>query len=217
MGGTPGFGPIKAEPELEEPLFHAGWESRVMAITLASGMLGQWTLDRMRHARERQPTEQYLANSYYETWTEGLETLLLETGLVTKEELASGKAQGPGELSAADIARAKHILATGGPTLMDDGPEPVFKVGDTVKVRIIEGPDYTRAPAYTQGHVGAIEMYHGIHVFADTSAKAPEDGGGRIGEPLYSVRFSARELWGETAGEKDCVRVDLWQPYLERV
>mgnify|MGYP000403859083 CR=1 FL=1 len=35
MGGMEGFGPIKAEPENEEPTFHEVWEGRVYGISRA--------------------------------------------------------------------------------------------------------------------------------------------------------------------------------------
>ena len=45
LGGRQGFGSVNAEPESEEPLFHAEWERRIFALTLATGMLGQWNID----------------------------------------------------------------------------------------------------------------------------------------------------------------------------
>ena len=214
MGGVSDYGPINAEPEPEEPLFHAPWESRVLAMTVATGMLGRWTLDRSRHARERLPREQYLANSYYETWTAGLETLLVESGLLTRQELASGKAQGQTPL-AVNKDRALKILRSGGPTLMDDPLMPAFQIGQQVRVKDEQLPGHTRTPAYAHGCEGVVESYRGIHVFPDANAPAPEQGGERRGEPLYTVCFQARELWGAEANAKDTVRIDLWQPYLE--
>ena len=210
MGGAHGFGPINAEPERSEPLFHAAWERRALAVTLACGMLGRWSIDMARWARERQKPAQYLANSYYETWTAGLETLLQETGLVTPGELESGKAETEPQALAVDAGRALEILATGGPTLMDVPLEPHFNVGDRVRVINRHPKGHTRAPRYARGHVGAIVAYRGVHVFADASAH-----GERRGEPLYTVRFTARELWGPDANTSDTVNIDLWQPYLE--
>src|SRR5205807_9237081 len=92
LGGMHGFGPIRAEPEAEEPVFHADWEKRVFALVRVTGALGGWNGDMSRHARERQHPVDYLRHSYYENWLAGLDTLLQETGLVTAEELASGKA-----------------------------------------------------------------------------------------------------------------------------
>ena len=214
MGGVSGCGPINAEPERKEPLFHAPWESRVLAITVATGMLGRWTLDRSRHSRERQPREQYLANSYYETWLAGLETLLVETGLLTPQELASGKAQSKTPL-AVNKDHALKILKTGGPTLMDGPLRPTFQIGQQVRVKDKQLYDHTRVPAYAHGCVGVVEAYRGVHVFADANAPSPEQGGERRGEPLYTVCFQACELWGVEVNNKDTVRIDLWQPYLK--
>jgi hypothetical protein len=44
---------------------------------------------------------------------------------------------------------------------------------------------------------------------------AHADRGEKIQERLYTVRFQSRDLWGETAGIKDSVCVDLWESYLE--
>ena len=50
VGGMMGFGPVVAEPR--EPVFHADWEKRALALTLAAGALGEWNIDMSRHARE---------------------------------------------------------------------------------------------------------------------------------------------------------------------
>ncbi len=173
-------------------------------------MLGRWNIDTPRHARERQDPPQCLANSYYEPWTEGLEALLLESGLVTAEELKSGRAATPSQYPAANVEKALSILATGGPTLMDSAVEPRFQINERVRVKNEHPQSHTRAPRYVRGRLGTIESYYGVHVFADASAL-----GTREGEPLYSVRFDARELWGGARGAGDSVLVDLWQPYLE--
>ncbi|MEO9213069.1 MAG: nitrile hydratase subunit beta, partial [Caulobacteraceae bacterium] len=89
MGGMHGLGPVA--PEAGEPVFHAAWEGRALALTLAVGAWGRWTLDAARHARERIAGADYLAMSYYQRWIAGLETLMVETGLVTGEELATGR------------------------------------------------------------------------------------------------------------------------------
>src|SRR5262249_28591755 len=79
MGGAHGFG--RVEPEAHEPVFHAEWERRAFALTLASGRVGKWNLDMSRFARDNRPPPDYLAKSYYELWAAGLETLLGERGL----------------------------------------------------------------------------------------------------------------------------------------
>ena len=85
MGGMHGFGPINPEPD--EPVFHHEWERRAFAITVAAGFLGKWNLDMSRYARERMEPAEYLSTSYYEHWIHGLELLLVEKGLLTREEI----------------------------------------------------------------------------------------------------------------------------------
>jgi nitrile hydratase len=76
MGGQQGFGPVLLEEK--EPLFHAPWESRAMAITVAMGASGQWNIDLSRAARESLPPAIYLSSSYYEIWIRALEKLMLD-------------------------------------------------------------------------------------------------------------------------------------------
>jgi nitrile hydratase len=84
LGGQMGFGPVQPEPN--EPIFHADWEKRVLAINVAAGAMGGWTIDGIRAARESLPPAQYLSSSYYEIWLAGLHKILVEKGFVTPEE-----------------------------------------------------------------------------------------------------------------------------------
>jgi nitrile hydratase len=114
LGGRPGFGPVVQESE--HSLFHAPWESRVLALTLAMGATGCWNIDRSRAARETQPD--YLDLSYYEIWLGGLEKLLVAQGLVTAAELADGRARHPPH-PAVQILMADQVaarLSKGSPT-----------------------------------------------------------------------------------------------------
>lgn len=211
MGGMAGFGPVDPEFETEESLFHAEWERRAFAVTLACGMLGQWNLDMSRHARERQNPARYLSSTYYEIWMTGLETLLQDTGLATAAEIESGRAAGPAPkgLRAPGPDAVPGIFAAGGPTLMDDGPTPSYAVGDKVRVRNVHPGGHIRAPRYTRGHIGTIAAYNGVHVFADANAH-----GTREGQPLYNVRFEATELWGPDT-TASAIHADLWEPHLD--
>ena len=40
-------------------------------------------------------------------------------------------------------------------------------------------------------------------------------GGGDVADPLYSVRFTSRELWGEAGTDGDVIHVDLFERYLQ--
>ena len=202
LGGKHGLGPINPEPESEEPLFHAEWERRIFALTLATGMLGQWNIDESRHARERQHPVDYLKQSYYENWLVGLEKLLDEKHLLERANQQEN-------LRIPDAVGAEKILASGGPTLMPDTALARFGIGAKVTVPKRQGSGHTRVPAYVQGASGEIVDHYGTHVFPDANAR-----GDRRGEHLYSVRFDGESLWGnESQGQS--VFIDLWEPYLE--
>jgi nitrile hydratase len=213
LGGMHGLGPINAEPEALEPVFHADWERRVFGLVRLAGMLAKWTGDMSRHARERQHPVDYLRHTYYENWLAGLEKLLVETGLVTAAELASGKPAGPADadlrqhcLRAADFTKA----LAGSSATMQTGVSPRFAAGARVRARNRHPAGHTREPRYVRGHVGVIHEHHGAHVLPDLSAQ-----GVREARHLYSVRFEAAELWGENANGRGAVYVDLWEDYLE--
>ena len=91
MGGMDGFGPV--EIETDEPVFHAEWERRAFALTLAMAAHGRWNIDMSRYARENRDPLGYLADSYYERWLYGLEVLMEENGFVTREEIAERMAE----------------------------------------------------------------------------------------------------------------------------
>jgi nitrile hydratase len=57
MGGMMGFGPVR--PEADEPVFHAGWERRAFAFTVAMGATGSWKIDMARSERESQTALAY--------------------------------------------------------------------------------------------------------------------------------------------------------------
>ena len=199
LGGRHGHGAVNPLPESEEPVFHAQWERRTFALTLATGLLGRWNIDESRYARERVAALAYLQNSYYGNWLEGLEKLITEKGLL--DVRWQGPVPGP--------EQAEKLLNKGSPADMSIPGAPRFQTGDRVRVRKIQTRGHTRAPGYVQGVTGIIAARYGGYVFPDASSA-----GNRRGEQLYSVMFAAQDLWGSEA-EASEIMVDLWQPYLE--
>lgn len=209
MGGFSGFGPVK--PEVDEPVWHADWEPRAFALVLAMGMTGSWNIDEARHARERLPALQYWRSSYYEMRHYALLLQLIELGLVAAVEEEQGRMREP-PLPVKRVAKAEMIpaiLAAGGPADRPSNLPQGFKLGDKVRTRNINPEGHTRLPRYARGKIGEIDLVHGTHVFPDSNAH----GQGENPQWLYTVRFSARELWGKDT--KDSVCIDLWEPYLE--
>ena len=109
MGGMDGFG--KVEPEPNEPMFHADWEARVMAMVRAMGAAGAFNIDASRYYRETLPPATYLASSYYKKWFLGLENLLVDKGYVAEADIAAGHAVQPakalkrGRFAQSDVER----------------------------------------------------------------------------------------------------------------
>ena len=212
MGGMHGMGPI--EPEKDEPLFHAPWEARALALTLATAGWRKWNIDASRHARERIPAADYLRFSYYEKWIAGLCDLMLHHGLVTRAELDSGRpaAGSPRATPPLDAARVPVVLGKGDPASREVDVAPRFAPGDAVRARNMHPEGHTRLPRYARGRTGVILHHHGAHVWPDSNAHFR----GEDPQHLYTVRFAARELWGAAAPASDFVHIDLWEPYLER-
>lgn len=209
MGGMHGMGPVVPEPD--EPVFHHDWEARVHALNLASPTRGN--IDAGRHKLELIPPAEYLRMTYYEKWLTRLEDLLLAGGFVTADELASGRAD-PAKPRSTPVRKAADVpaaLTAPYSYIRDVGPA-AFAVGDRVRTKTIQPTGHTRLPRYARGRTGVIERLHGAHVFPDRHAH----GEGEHPHHLYSVRFAARELWGPDAPARDSVRLDLWEPYLER-
>jgi len=211
LGGAQGHGPVRPEPN--EPVFHAEWEKRAFALTLAMGAPGGWNIDMSRFARENRAPGEYLSMTYYQIWLAGLEKLLAERDLVSPEEVAAGHPIGapkavPRTLSAADVAK---VLYRGGPTERETNTAPRFAAGDRVRAKNIHPATHTRLPRYVRGHAGTVERVLGCHVFPDSNSL----GLGENPQWLYTVRFDGRELWGPEGDPSVTVSVDAWEPYLE--
>jgi len=107
--------------------------------------------------------------------------------------------------------RVSEVLARGDGFRLDADVPARFVPGDRVRTRNIHPTGHTRLPRYARGRAGVIVRDHGVYVFADASG----DGRGKIPERLYSVRFTARELWGPAASPRDTVHLDLWDSHLD--
>jgi len=203
--------PGRIVPEPEDERFHANWEARVLALTLAMGGTGSWNIDASRSARETLPN--YERMSYYQIWLAGLEKLMAERAQVMPDEIAAGRMLHPAQpvqrmLRAADVPA---VLAKGTNVERPATVPPRFAEGQRVRTRAGHVDHHTRLPAYVRGKVGTIAHRHGMHVFADAHAQ----GVGEQPQWLYTVAFDGEDLWGPGSEPGLSVSVDAWESYLE--
>jgi nitrile hydratase subunit beta len=216
LGGKHGYGGVRLEQD--EPAFHERWEARVFAMLRAAGGAGALrNSDQFRHAIERIDPAAYLTQGYYGRWLGGLETLLVEAGIVSQAEIDARAVARGGDPRARVAARPAAQ-----PDVIDYAPAadhslraltvaPRFAVGDRVRTSAHAVPGHTRLPAYARGRCGTVVALHGGWVYPDTNAH----GLGEQPQSLYTVAFDADELWGAAAEPGTCVHLDLFEPYLE--
>lgn len=211
LGGMHGFGAVVRETN--EPLFHADWEARVCAFEEILCMDQEtFTLDAFRYGIERMAPADYLRSSYYERWLTSIESNLIAEGIISRDDLDARidlLRQHP------DAQPRQNTVPSPLPARSEPPdttpPAPHFSVGDAVLTRNVHPIGHTRLPRYARGKRGVIERLHGAQTFPDANAH----GLGKQPQPLYTVRFTARELWGESAEANETVSLNLWQSYLE--
>lgn len=112
------------------------------------------------------------------------------------------------------MLNAEQLLAAlraGATTRIDDpAREPPFTVGTPVLTRNLNPPTHTRLARYCRGKCGVVVKVHGLYALPDRRALGDEV----TREWCYAVRFSLRELWGESAPAGDSLTIDLWDSYL---
>ena len=226
------FAPVRYGPsDVAEPVFHERWEARVFGlVSFMQPTLGK-AIDEFRYEIERLPAQQYF-RSYYARWLAALENQLERDGYLADGELdakLSGQPAGKSRRGsrvrvrlAAVVLRAitrptlprwvcVHVLPLVFGGVRWTRRAPMFAVGDTVKVRP-RRDGHTRQPGYVTGKTGVVTEHHGAALLPDARAI------GRRESPqhLYTVAFDGRELWGSNAEDGTEVRIDLYEPYLER-
>jgi nitrile hydratase len=202
MGGMDGFGPIQREAD--EPVFHAEWERRMFALAFGIAHAASFSDDHFRQEIERIDPATYLKSHYYELWYRAHEALLRQRGIL---DARTPEGLNP-PLAAANVLPS---IEAGASTRMPaEGIVARFSIGDVVIARNIHPTGHTRLPRYARGKRGVIHADRGVFSFADSNAR----GDGPCPQHLYTVVFTAAELWGETR-DKDTICLDLWDNYLE--
>ena len=206
LGGKQGFGPV---PIGDNEGFHHDWERRMWALA-RSGIAHDITIDWFRHGLERMVPADYLTFSYFKKWATNFLMLIIDNGAVTMDDVLKGHVQSTSDsaapLTLAEVLDKNRNSVTSFAIKTDAAP--AFAVGDPVLTTRHSTSGHSRLPAYARGVRGTIITQHGAHALPDKGAL-----GIHAGEHLYTVSFSATELWGADANPHDCVSLELWESY----
>jgi nitrile hydratase subunit beta len=210
LGGRQGFGKVDADEP--EEAFHSDWEARMFAMAFLITAPG-WTIDLWRHSRELIDPADYLLRPYFDQWMQTVAALLVDSGVVSVEELSAGRSL-TGDTAflspVSEVQAAAFVRGTHSGFARRSNQRPLYRVGQGVRAKAMGTPGHTRLPGYARGRAGRIAQLRGHHVLPDESARGRE-----VAEPLYTVAFAAAELWPEAMHSKDEILIDLWESYLE--
>ncbi|MEM0989745.1 MAG: SH3-like domain-containing protein [Pseudomonadota bacterium] len=93
--------------------------------------------------------------------------------------------------------------------------KPNLSPGQVVRVRAGAAPGHIRTPWYLRGKTGVIERICGAFGNPEELAYNRIDG---PEVPLYRVRFTMREVWGDTTERaQDTIDAEIFEHWLEAV
>ena len=185
----------------------------MMGIVRSISRPPDWNAPKFRHTLELEEPVHYLTRLYWDRWYKAYACMLVGSGLITVDELATGKSDGtkvtglPAPMSADAVAKAKSKWRSA------DRPydeKPRYKVGEKIVAHNASPVGHSRLPAYVRGRKGVISAYHGAHILDDAAVHNETRA-----EPLYTVRFKLSDLFPERKESADRVHLDLWESYLD--
>jgi nitrile hydratase len=96
------------------------------------------------------------------------------------------------------------------------GEDPLFRIGEAVKVSVRFPVGHYRVPLSIRGRRGSVEM-----VIKPMAVNNEEEGFGRnagMKGHYYRVAFSLAELWSEYTGSaQDNLHIEIFENWLERI
>ncbi|MEM9624356.1 MAG: nitrile hydratase subunit beta, partial [Pseudomonadota bacterium] len=201
LGGKHGHGPVvdmlpsdASEPEYVA--FSEHWHAVVFSIINTLHRTGiAPNVDYFRHAVERIEPVNYLHDGYYGRWLGAAETILVEAGKLTQQDVSS-RAHALGADPADPVAARPEKRADFAPdsrqarSARELARPPLFKLGDWVVTQAAAVAGHTRLPAYARGVRGCVVATHGGWVYPDHNAH----GLGEDPQHLYTIQFAGTDL-----------------------
>lgn len=214
LGGAQGWGAM-APSDPDEQVFGQDWEKRAFALALLSMRLSGTSLDAFRYSMSRLDEQRYFADGYYGRWLNGAENLLLDSAIIAPGAIDARARRISGEdvdePAVPEPAKPDYAPTAGGSLRVVEA-EPAFAVGDRVRAKGVPASGHTRLTSYVAGREGVIDLLLPAQLLPDTHAHFQ----GENPQHVYSVRFSAEDLWGP-GGESFDLNIDLYESYLEAV
>ncbi|MEZ5379893.1 MAG: nitrile hydratase subunit beta [Acidimicrobiales bacterium] len=206
LGGTSGFGPVPID---DRGPFHESWQGRAFAVTQFAQAVSGFNTDAFRHGIEREDPDRYLELDYWAKWVRNAERMLIEGGVIATDAVDAALG---GRVPVGQTERTTDAVppAQRGSEASPEHP-PRFGVGEWVRVlpKRTDGR-HTRLPAYAEQRIGEVVACRGGWIFPDRHAH----GEGPDPQWVYAVDFAAADLWPDAGTHR--VRIDLFEPYLER-
>jgi nitrile hydratase beta subunit len=209
MGGMQGFGPVRTPDG--DVAYHEAWEPRAQMV----GIMSKATAGSMRARIEALAPGEYLSLSYYARWLAAAEHSHVADGSVSADDLrrwydyfeANPDAVPPRREDPRLTELVKGRLSSGRPLPMPATTR--FAPNDAVIVHRMRPKHHNRCPRFVRGVRGIIDVVCG-------EDRVPGSEPSReVVEPVYTVRFDSRDVWGHTDEPPFVLFVDLWESYLE--
>lgn len=212
LGGIEGFGPVPVTDGDAHFRDIKNWEKRMWGLSREMAVLAPGaTIDWFRHGIERMVPADYLGFAYFNKWCVNYFVMMIDSNLIVLDDVKLGHLAKPYSPAAVmSLEDALYINSKADFSFeVAATTEPGFSVGQTVRTHRHMPGRHTRLPGYARDRCGSIIAHHGCHLLPDEGAK-----GNHLGGHLYTVSFTAAELWGPDANLRDTVTLDLWEDYL---
>jgi nitrile hydratase len=202
LGGMQGFGPVWTVPE--GTAFYTDAERRVFRLMMGL-MAGGWCdTDGFRAAVEQLPVPTYARECFPMNYFLGMERQLAERGLIEPGDLDAWMS---GVKPAGRPSTPPEIV----PVVSEPPEASRFRVGDRVKISTTDRQRHNRLPNYLRGQIGTITAERGLSDLPDALAARIA----RTPQPVYTVEFHARDVWGNSAAGDDRLSAEVFQDYIE--
>lgn len=216
LGGLENVGPVSTEKKV----FVEEWEKQLFGVHMCMMGTGIWAWPHLRVKAEGMNPLDYFKYRYYIKWLGGMCAFLIERNYINEEELdeltdyylENPDAPLPKKGNPNVTEAVVDYMFTGDDPYRDVANNPVYKVGQLVRVLDPASAVHTRLIGYLRNQVGVVEeVYPQAVLYTDS---VPTDSIS-VPQPIYRVRFMTRDIWPERPDTDDTLYSEVFETYLE--